>query len=79
MRKLLTTTAMAAALVLGSAGAALAHSAPPCNDSDGDGTASGREYAEHHIVPLATTGGMGEDGHKPGSHQGFSACDPAER
>lgn len=56
---------------------AFAHSAPPCNDSDGDGEPSGREYAEHHIVALATEGGLGEGGHKPGSHHGFSACDPS--
>ena len=55
---------------------ALAHSAPPCNDTDGDGSASGREYAEHHIVPLATEGLLGFGGHIPGTHQGFSLCDP---
>ena len=43
------------------------HSAPPCN---GDG----RDYAEHHIVPLATAGKLGNGGHKPGGHQGFSLC-----
>lgn len=53
---------------------AAAHSAPPCNDSDGDGSPSGREYAAHHISSLAKEGGLGNDGHKPGSHQGFSLC-----
>lgn len=54
-----------------------AHSAPPCNDTDGDGSPSGREYAEHHIVPLATSGELGADGHVPGAHHGFSLCDPS--
>ena len=43
------------------------HNIGPCN---GDG----RDYAEHHIVALATVGGLGDGGHKPGSHRGFSAC-----
>lgn len=77
MKKFLTMAALAATLVVGSAGTAFAHGAPPCNDSDGDGAASGREYATHHIVSLATERGLGEDGHKPGSHQGFSVCDPS--
>jgi hypothetical protein len=58
--------------------ASFAHSAPPCNDSDGDGSPSGKEYSEHHIVPLAQDGALGNDGHKPGSHQGFSLCEPGE-
>ena len=45
----------------------------PCNDSGEPGNS---DYAQHHIVPLATQGGMGEDGHKPGGHNGFSACNP---
>ncbi len=53
---------------------AAAHSAPPCNDTDGDGSPSGREYAEHHISELAKQGKLGNDGHVPGSHQGFSLC-----
>ena len=53
---------------------AAAHSAHPCNDTDGDGSPSGRDYAAHHISFLAKNGGMGNDGHKPGSHQGFSLC-----
>lgn len=51
--------------------------APPCNDTNGDGSPSGAEYAAYHIVPLATTGGLGEGGHKPGAHHGFSACNPS--
>ena len=53
---------------------ALAHSAPPCNDSEEPGHS---DYAQHHIAFLAKEGNLGEGGHKPGSHQGFSLCDPA--
>ena len=54
-----------------------AHSAPPCNDTDGDGSPSGYEYAQHHIRPNAQAGNLGADGHIPGSHQGFSVCNPS--
>jgi hypothetical protein len=53
-----------------------AFAAPPCNDTDGDGSPSGYEYAKNHIVPLAKDGILGQ-GHKPGSHHGFSACNPS--
>ena len=49
----------------------LAHSASPCNDSGEPGNS---DYAQHHIKPLATEGKLGNDGHKPGSHHGFSVC-----
>ncbi|MBW3663460.1 MAG: hypothetical protein KY469_10205 [Actinobacteria bacterium] len=83
MRKLLTASIASAVLVLAGAAPALAHQAGPCNDSDGDGSFSGQEYAAHHIVAAAHVGGLGSDnlpvghpgnGHSPGSHQGFSAC-----
>lgn len=77
MRKLISTMLIAGALLLGSAGAAFAHNAGPCNDSDGDGVASGRDYAQHHIASSAREGGIGGDAHVPGTHQGFSACDPS--
>ncbi len=51
-----------------------AMAAPPCNDTDGDGSPSGSEYAEHHISDLAKSGGLGNDEHKPGTHRGFSVC-----
>lgn len=79
MRKLVTIAATAAALVLGSAGAAMAHPAPPCNDADGDGSPSGREYAAHHISAMAKMGAIGGGGHVPGTHQGFSLCNPSGR
>ena len=52
-------------------GPALAHSAPPCNDSGEPGNS---DYAQHHIVPLAHEQGLGEGGHKPGGHRGYSLC-----
>lgn len=78
MRKLISTTLVAGALLVGSAGAAAAHQAGPCNDSNGDGEFSGQEYAEHHIVQGAHDGIIGQV-HKPGSHHGFSACNPSGR
>jgi len=58
-----------------------AMAAPPCNDTGGDGSPSGNEYAQHHIKPLAQGGNLGAEpsghAHTPGSHQGFSACNPS--
>jgi hypothetical protein len=53
---------------------AFAHNAGPCNDSGEPGNS---DYAQHHIRPLATTGGLGAGGHIPGVHQGYSACSPS--
>ena len=47
---------------------------PPCGDTS-HGT--GQEYGKHHISPLAKDGLLGNGGHKPGSHHGFSVCDPS--
>lgn len=74
--RLLLLLATALLLMMVFSGAAWAHQAGPCNDSDGDGSASGQEYAEHHIVPMAKSHQLGNDGHKPGAHHGFSACQP---
>jgi hypothetical protein len=52
-------------------GGALAHTAHPCAGGDGE------SYAQHHIVPLAKAGMLGNGGHKPGSHGGFSLCNPS--
>jgi len=42
----------------------------PCN---GD-PPSGANYAKHHISAFAKAGMLGNDAHKPGTHQGFSLC-----
>lgn len=65
------------ALAMMSVSTAFAHTAPPCNDTDMDGSPSGYEYATHHIVPLAQAGNLGDGGHKPGAHEGFSLCNPS--
>ena len=52
--------------------ASAADSTGPCN-----GEKTGREYAEHHISAFAKAGNLGNDGHKPGSHKGFSVCNPS--
>lgn len=76
---LLLTLVMVAALP---ALTALAHNVGPCNDgtttvaSVADG-ATGLSYATHHIVSLAKAGELGAGGHIPGTHHGFSACDPS--
>jgi hypothetical protein len=62
------------ALSLAISGVASAHTESPCNDTDGDGMSSGKEYAQHHIVALAHQQMLGDGGHKPGKHQGFNLC-----
>jgi len=74
MRKTIGAALGAAALIVTLAAPVAAHSAPPCNDTDADGAPSGFEYARHHIRALALEGALGNGGHKPGSHRGFSLC-----
>lgn len=71
MRKVIMALVMGLALALGAAAPAIAHTAPPCNDSGEPGNS---DYAQHHIRPLAQEGGLGEGGHKPGTHRGYSLC-----
>lgn len=75
---LIGSTLLLVGLVIPSGGA---HGAPPCNDSGDPGNS---DYAQHHIRFLALGGDIGSvdhdgDGlaHTPGSHQGFSLCDPS--
>lgn len=51
-----------------------AFAAGPCDDSGQPGNS---DYAQGHIKPLATSGNLGHDGHVPGSHHGYSACNPS--
>lgn len=67
---LLAATATAA-LTLGTAGSAAADNAGPCNESGGPGHS---DYATHHIVAVAHEGALGNGGHKPGAHRGYSRC-----
>jgi hypothetical protein len=75
MRKRLLVLAVSTIAALALAVPASAdHNAGPCNTEEGAGNS---QYAEHHIVPLAQSGGLGNGGHKPGAHGGYSACDPS--
>lgn len=74
MRRIVVLLLVLAVVMVMAVPAAFAHTAPPCNDTNGDGSPSGHEYAQHHIVPMAKAGALGNDGHKPGAHHGFSVC-----
>jgi len=72
MRKaLLLTPVAAAAFALSTASPASAHDGGPCGDSGGPGHS---DYAAHHVVALAHAGTLGNDGHNPGDHRGYSSC-----
>ncbi|CAN5839604.1 hypothetical protein BH23ACT11_BH23ACT11_13100 [soil metagenome] len=73
-RKITLVLATSVASVLMVAGPAFAHGAGPCDDSGGPGNS---DYAAHHITVLAQDQALGDGGHKPGSHQGFSLCNPS--
>lgn len=68
-RRLRTLIVLAGAIVM-----ALALAIPASADNRGPCSGDGRDYAQHHIKPLATGGNLGHDGHVPGTHQGFSVC-----
>ena len=72
---------LTAALTLGAAAPAGAHPLGPCNDGTDDVAdvaegATGALYAKHHISALAKLGVIGQM-HKPGTHMGFSSCNPS--
>ena len=48
---------------------ASAHNQGPCNDNGEPGNS---DYARHHIVDATP-------GHVPGTHMGFSLCNPSGR
>lgn len=79
MKKLIvrigTAVALTATLTVAAAAPAAAHTAGPCGN-DGPGNSG---YATHHIVPNAHDGNLGNDGHKPGTHRGYSVCNPSGR
>lgn len=74
MRKAVAAMFASLALAALMAGTAAADTLPPCNDANGDGMASGREYAQHHVRANAREGMIGAGGHIPGTHSGFSLC-----
>lgn len=71
MRRRIATVLIAVIATMTLSVGAFAHNAGPCNDSGEPGNS---DYAQHHIVALATVGDLGGDGHVPGTHRGFSAC-----
>ncbi len=73
-KKIATVVAFATMTTLAVGAPAFGQAASPCNDSGEPGNS---DYAQHHIVPLAQSGGLGDGGHKPGSHKGFSVCNPS--
>lgn len=77
MKKKMVVLCLVLMLALTLATPVFAHNAGPCNDANGDGSPSGAEYAAHHIVALAHEGALGHGGHVPGSHHGFSLCNPS--
>jgi hypothetical protein len=68
-RRIRTLIVLASAILM-----TLAMAIPASADQRGPCSGDGRDYAQHHIKPLATGGHLGNDGHKPGAHQGFSIC-----
>jgi hypothetical protein len=75
MKKKLIVVSLVLILTLALATPVLAHQAGPCGEDPS--TATGQAFAEHHIVPFATTGALGAGGHVPGAHRGFSLCNPS--
>ena len=76
MKRLFALGIVSAALVGLVPTGASAHEAGPCNASGEPGNS---DYAQHHIVALAHEGHLGNGGHKPGTHAGFSLCNPSGR
>ncbi len=70
MRKLLLVLVASIVAGLGTTGTASAH--PPCVDEGGPGNS---DFGRLHI---ATHGphGHGVGGHNPGTHRGYSLCNP---
>jgi hypothetical protein len=78
-KKIAYALAVSALSVMTFSAPAFGHQAGKCpEDPDGDDPGHS-EVAEHHVVPAAQEGALGEGGHNPGEHQGFSACDPSGR
>jgi hypothetical protein len=70
MKKKLIVLCLVLMLTLALVTPVFAHDAGPCGGS-------GQDYAQHHVVPNATSGMLGAGGHVPGTHHGFSACNPS--
>ena len=74
LKRALAVAFVSALMLVMMAAPAFAHQAGPCAPSADPGNS---EFAKHHIVPFAQEGELGAGGHKPGTHQGFSFCNPS--
>lgn len=73
MKRTIISLVIAMMLIMAMVGTALAgHNGGPCNDNGEPGNS---DYAQHNIVPLATTGNLGDN--IPGTINGFSVCNPS--
>jgi len=70
-RRLLAAVLVALLTIAFSGGVASAHG--PCDDINGDGSASGMEYGQFHISSHPPHG-VALGAHNPGTHKGFSLC-----
>jgi hypothetical protein len=79
VKRALAVAFASALMLVMMAASAFAHQGGPCLPSTDPAIADpgNSEFAKHHIVPFAQVGGLGAGGHKPGTHQGFSACNPS--
>lgn len=73
MKKLFVGLTASLVLVLGTSAPATAHA--PCDDT---GMAGHSDYGRSHIASHGPHGVGIEGAHNPGTHQGFSLCDPSE-
>jgi hypothetical protein len=74
-RLLVLASILALAMALNVGAASADHGVGPCN---GD-PVTGQNYGQNHIRAFASHGALGHGGHIPGTHQGFSACNPSGR
>jgi hypothetical protein len=75
-KKIAYALAVSVVSVMSFSAPAFGHDAGPCNDSGEPGHS---DFAQHHVSAAAKEGDLGEGGHKPGEHQGFSSCNPSGR
>ena len=75
MKKIVTAVALAMMTALTTGAPAFAHiEGNPCVATNEPGHS---EFAQHHIAAQAKEGLLGAGGHVPGTHQGFSLCNPS--
>ena len=79
VKRVLAAAVVSASMLTMMAAPAFAHQGGPCLPSGDPALADpgNSEFAKHHIVPFAQVGGLGAGGHRPGTHQGFSFCNPS--